>query len=403
MTEHAPGTGSTVATTGVIDAHVRHTWSSPAELVEYLPRAWREYLGRPDSLPAGGGMMNPFPTESYRNPRGEKAHWAYPADGRPPGSDRETLRRHVLDDGPVARAVLSFDVGALMPAHANHYLGLELTRAANAWTLERWLGGEDDRFYGLLLAANHLPEEAAADIRRHGSHSRVVGVLLGGNGIGKPFGHPLYHGLYAAAAEMGLPLVLTAGGDASPDTLTHPSGGGLPSTYAEYRVLAAQAIMTHLVSMVAQGVFELYPGLRVLVTGAGASWLPGLIWRYDTEYKTLRREVPWMTDLPSRYFTRHVRVCTYPLHIDGEGGKVARLLGSLAGVEDLLCYGSGYPSWDCESPAEVAKGLPTEWAARVFFENADGFFRWAPTSLQPLPREAGVGQMVAGEGGRSGA
>jgi len=80
-----------------------------------------------------------------------------------------------------------------------------------------------------------------------------------GNGLGKPFGHPVYHPIYAAAAEASLPVAIHLGGDAVPDTLTHPTAGGLPSTYAEFRVVGAQALMTHLVSLIGQGVFELFP------------------------------------------------------------------------------------------------------------------------------------------------
>jgi predicted TIM-barrel fold metal-dependent hydrolase len=81
-----------------------------------------------------------------------------------------------------------------------------------------------------------------------------------------------------------LPIVVHFGGD-SPDQL----GGGLPKTYAEYRVLAAQPVMSHLLTCIGQGVFVKYPNLRMLIAGVGAAWVPWMLWRFDANYKAMRR------------------------------------------------------------------------------------------------------------------
>jgi ABC-type amino acid transport substrate-binding protein len=147
-----------------------------------------------------------------------------------------------------------------------------------------------DGLYGLAMVPNQLPGEAAREILRVARNPRFVGVVMAGNGLGKPFGHPVYHPIYTAAAECDLPVVLHAGGDATPDVITHTAGGGLPATYGEYEVLKAQPVATHLVNMIARGVFERFPGFRLLGAGAGCGWIPALFWRFDTNYKTFRRE-----------------------------------------------------------------------------------------------------------------
>ena len=52
-----------------------------------------------------------------------------------------------------------------------------------------------------------------AEIRRAGAHERMVGIALGANGLGLPFGHPAYHPIYEAASEMKLPILIQVGLD----------------------------------------------------------------------------------------------------------------------------------------------------------------------------------------------
>ena len=385
--------------TDVVDSLVHHAWASQLELMEFMSPGWREFLGQPGSLPdAGGawntsafaaaGVMPALPANPYRDPDGDKRAGTRPASGAPPGSDVDLLRTQVLDEPGVTRAVLAFDAGALAPAHPNPWLALEVVRAANDWSIARWLSGQDDRFYGLVLAPNQLPNEAAAEVRRAGAHPRMVGVLMGGNGMARPFGHPVYHPIYEAAHELGLPVVIAAGGDSPPDNLSHPTAAGLPATYAEYRVLGAGALMSHLVSMVAQGVFERFPGLRVVLAGGGFTWLPSVLFRFDTNFKALRREVPWLRDLPSEYVRRHVLVSAQPLDgapVDG----LQRLLSTLPWLSEVLCFASGYPDRDLVTPDDVRRLIPPKDHAAVLGGNAMSVFAW--------PDRPATGAGVAGE------
>jgi predicted TIM-barrel fold metal-dependent hydrolase len=354
----------------IIDACIHHHWSSQQDLMEYLPQAWRDYL-----TPSKDYTVPVIPSHTYGRISGSKLVDAAPERGLP-GSDYSLLRSQVLDAQGIERAILTYDTGALIAVHPAQFLGRELIRAANDWCIDRWLDGRDERLYSLVLVPNQLPEESAAEIRRVGTHPRMVGVLIGANGSGLLAGHSHYYPIYKAAVELGLPIVIEAGNESNIYTLTHHTAGGPPVTYAEYRILADQSLTGHLGSLIAQGVFERFPGLRVLAMGAGAEWLGAVMTRFDFKFDSHGREVPWAPKRPSEYFRESIRLSTYPLDIDVDPDKLVKLLQTVDGVEDMLMYASGYPSWDTEWAAATAKVLPAEWHSKVFHDNAAAFFAW---------------------------
>jgi predicted TIM-barrel fold metal-dependent hydrolase len=195
-------------------------------------------------------------------------------------------------------------------------------------------------------------------------------VLLGANGLGKAFGHPVYHPIYEAAAEVGLPVAIHAGADATVSGLSHPTAGGPPATFSEYYVLASQSLCTHAASLITQGVLDKYPSLKVLLVGGGILWLPHVLWRLDGNYKAKRKEVPWLHRLPSEIFRQHFRVATYPLEKEPNTQALQRLLASYPEYSEVLCYASGYPTVDADSPQYLSERLPRSFLPTVFDLNA---------------------------------
>ena len=146
--------------------------------------------------------------------------------------------------------------------------------------------------------------------------------MLVDNPFNYPFGHPVFHPIYEAADETGRPVAIHggAGGWANPAS----TGGGNVNLYFEAHTLWPQAVMTHLVSFVSHGVFDKFPGLKLLLIEAGSAWLPSLLWRFDAEYKGLRREVPWLKRLPSEYVAEHVWLTTQPLEMSPRREQIDR-------------------------------------------------------------------------------
>jgi uncharacterized protein len=356
-----------------IDACAFHGWASPLDLTPYMSEGWQRAVRRSGEI---RGPMNIKAQWFLENPLGGKAKDAA-TDAGPAGTDPDTLIRQVLDERGVSRAVLGHHDGLLSSAYPLPYLGRQLMRAINDWTIAEWLE-RDDRLYGQVLISSALPDDAAEEIRRVGAHDHMVAVAMGANGLGLPFGHPAYHAIFAAASEMDLPVIFQTGADAIADLNTAPMAGGLPTTFGELDAMSAQPLLAHLASLFTAGVFDLFPKTRIVLLGGGVAWVPGYLWRTDYQFKlgARRVEMPWTTKLPSEYFREHVRLCTYSLEAPPDSARLVQLLEAIPDVESMLMFASGYPNWDGESPADIATRLPESWHQKVFHDNALDFLRW---------------------------
>ena len=100
------------------------------------------------------------------------------------------------------------------------------------------------------------------------------------------------------------------------------------------------------------------------------AWIPGLLWRLDTNWRALRAETPWLRRRPSEVMREHVRLATQPLeHTDGNDELLMQMLAA-AGAPEVLCFSSDYPHWDFDDPTQLARRLPAEWRDAVMHGNA---------------------------------
>ena len=360
----------------VIDCDVHNEWTAQKDLLPYLAEGWREYVVGP--MDAGPIPMSV--SGGYENPHGFDREDAWPPSGGPPASDPAFVASQLLEPFGIERAILSYATLLYSGSLPNPYFAAEVARAANDWLVDTWLAA-DSRFHGSILVANQLPDVAAAEIRRAGQNPRMVQVIMASNALGHPWGHPLFHPIYEACEELGLPIAIHAGGQGGANP--PPTAGGAPNLYIEYHTLAIQGMMTGFVSFVSEGVFEKFPNLKLILVEGGVAWIPGMLWRFDSNYKGLRREVPWVKRLPSAYFRDHVRVTTQPLEIAPTDDYLLEALEAIDGQNTLL-FATDYPHWDSDETTYIAQQIPPAWHSKVFYENALETFRWGDTA--PAPR-----------------
>ncbi len=120
------------------------------------------------------------------------------------------------------------------------------------------------------------------------------------------FGRSFYNPIFAAAERNDL-VVGFHQGNATQTSV------GLPPYYIEWPTAISQAWQSQLIGLVCHGVFDRFENLRVALLESGWTWVPSLMWRFDHNYRSLRREVPWVKRLPSEYIRERVRVSTQPM------------------------------------------------------------------------------------------
>jgi len=362
----------------VIDCDVHHNRLNDSELLEYLPTEWREYAllaGEHSSpLAARGAWL------SYMgHPDGTiKRLDAFPDGGGEPGSDYELMRDQLLDPHEIDIAHLNFD-DWVEPSLLNTGFSTALCRALNDWSIERWLEEyDDDRLCSAMIVPLRDPAEGAAEIRRVGEHPRVISAFITFNSLGQPLGHQIYEPVWKAAAELGLPIYLhvSAGEGFGTTGAASMAGGAIGLFRFEGFEHIFQPTALHVTSLIAAGVFERYPSLKVLIAEAGLFWLPAFAMNLDHQYDALRRESRWVRRFPSEYLRDHIRFATQPCEATpADREEMVEYLQCIEGIEEMLCFATDYPHWDNDTPGYLRSVLPKSWHDKVFRENAAATFR----------------------------
>jgi uncharacterized protein len=314
------------------------------QIKPYLSTGWREHLTTGGGLASSGYVL---PSAPYRAPPSHHED----------GTDAVTRALRYLDGQNVAGAVVSPGTAPALSGIANAVMAAELARATNDWLIGRWLE-RDERLHGSILVGPRDAELAAEEIERLGSHPQIAQVAL----AFPPclLGDRSLYPLLAAAEESGLVLCLQAGG-ALVGSNAGPTPAGHPSSYVEYSIDSSYGCIPHLVSILVEGVFDRFPGLRLVLSGFGVAWLPSLVWRLEatataSASETIREHV--------RFTTRAIEEPTDPAHLWG-------LLSPIGG-EALLLYASGE---ETEGASDALRSIPAELRERIGHTNAAEFLR----------------------------
>ncbi|MCB0154353.1 MAG: amidohydrolase [Anaerolineae bacterium] len=350
----------------MIDCDVHNDWATAEVLLPYLDANFRDYFERGEK---------PGPKGSFPH-----AHrpWLHPEDFRrsdiKPANQEEhytLMRDKLLDPYGIELAILTGEEALEASTLANPYYATALVRAYNDWLIDYWLP-KDKRFKGSMIIAPQDPPGAAAEIRRIGAHPDIVQVFVS-SGTYRPLGDRFYHPIWEAAAEMDLPIAVHLGGQGGINY--NPTACGPATFYWELHALLLQTGMSHVASVIANGIFEKWPTMYMIVVECGVAWLPGLLWRMDANFKALRKETPWVKRLPSEYARDHVRFTTQPLEQPANKEHLWATLEAIDGKHTLM-FASDYPHWDFDDPFKVA--IPPDWRENVFELNARQVYKRLP-------------------------
>jgi predicted TIM-barrel fold metal-dependent hydrolase len=99
------------------------------------------------------------------------------------------------------------------------------------------------------------------------------------------------------------------------------------------------------------------------------------MWRFDKEWRNLRRLVPWVKRPPSEYIREHVRLTIQPLDAPPDPKTLLQVIDQL-GSEDMLLFASDYPHQHAaDAESALLRHLPADLAHKIRGDNARAWYR----------------------------
>lgn len=343
---------------GVIDCDLHNELPSLKVLYPYLADHWVDYC---EESAFTGPDANDYPKGAAISARPDSK----PASG-PPGSDLGLLMEQALNPWQTQVGILNCAY-RVQSVH-NPDLAAALATAINRWQIDAWLEREP-RLRAGLVVPSQIPQLAAEEIHRFGDHSGFVQVVLPVRSL-MPYGNRNYDPLFAAAVEHDLVVAIQYGGAPG----LPPTPAGWPSTFVEEYTGMVQVFQSQVMSLIIEGVFDRFPTLRVVLIEGGFTWMPSLMWRLDKEWKGLRHNTPWVKRSPSDYMREHIRLTVQPVDAPPDPAHLGEIVDQMES-DAMLLFGTDYPHYHFDDPAEAWPLTDPGLARKVFRDNAAAFYR----------------------------
>ena len=341
-----------------VDASVHVFFESDSDLRQYVGEPW-----------ASRGF--PTPDVSMHAPLGNRyAPNTRGGGGQHPGSRPEKVGEAVLKQAGFDYAILHpMTVGVLPDWH----LESAILEATNRMLTERWLdsGPYREQFFGTIRVNPNDIDSAVREIARWRDHPRIVQIGLPMQ-TQETYGRPHFRPLWRAACDAGLPVAIHWEMGMG---ITHPpTPSGVTRTYQQLVGFQPLTFVYHLMNMIAEGVFEQFPELKLVFADGAADMLTPMIWRMDTFGRPHLEQTPWAPRMPSDYLPEHVYFVNGALDTPGDVDFASEWL-RMTGKEDMLLFGSSYPDWQLSTPGSLPSGWTAEQREKVLWRNASGLYR----------------------------
>ena len=382
-----------------------HVLEHPSEMQDFAPAAYRDRIWHIETdekgvdwmvmdkqrLPANGlalaGTAGMSGEDRERALRGElrytevrPAAWNAPA------------RLADMDQDRIAKSVLYPTLLLGIQGHPDADFADVQCRAYNDWLSAHVQQGAG-RLFGVAIVPQQDIERAAAEIRRAASLPGIVGVLIRPNPTEdwKPFSDPVYDPIWRAASDTGLPIGLHPFLDAQlpgacqgmrlnrlrTGSIAIPDRDGI----AIDNIFFTQALsnpfdmMASMAFLLAGGVCERFPELRLIFLEANGGWLVSWLERLDHHAEIFSWDVPDLKLPPSEYFKRQCWISFDPDESTLDFTARSPLCGA-----DRIIWASDYPHPDAKFPGtteELSRAiaeLPQADQVRIAGANAEELY-----------------------------
>ncbi len=309
-----------------------HAGGSHAQYREYLAEDYRD-----DFDAWRGKYKNPF-----KDLKDDRRARNWDSDQRWSEMQADGVVAEVIFPNTVPPFFPSFVLFAQPPKPDEYAHRLAGIRAHNRWLVD-FVAQAPERRAGIGQIFTNNIDDAIEDAKWIKAHGLRGGVLLPNVAPDvhwvKPLYDPEYDRLWEVLQDLEIPVNVHGGTGL-------PNYGAYPVSQLLYINEVAFYSQRPLVQMLLSGVFERFPRLKLVITEAGAAWLPGLLKQLDGVSAKIRDtgatgEIRYSRDvvlplLPSEYFRRQVYMgISQPKPADA-------LVLDIYGHEHFM-WGSDYP------------------------------------------------------------
>jgi predicted TIM-barrel fold metal-dependent hydrolase len=299
-----------------------------------------------------------------------------PATFRPlanalPGGWDAGLRLADMDAEGIDQAVLYPSIGLYFSVVTEPATAVALAVAYNDW-LARYCAADPRRLFGAAMLPLQDPAASAAELHRAVVELGFVAAFVRPNPVlGRSLSDRAYDVVWDAAEELGVPVGIHEGSSVIVPTL----GADRPfNPMILHAVSHSFEEMLACAQLIAFGVLERHPALRLVFLESSGGWAPFWLERLDEQAESFGGFCPDLKLRPSEYFARQ---CAISFEIDE---RTLPALIPFVGVERVV-WGSDYPHHDATFPGAVEAlrhtiaPCPTATQAKVLGLNARSFYR----------------------------
>jgi predicted TIM-barrel fold metal-dependent hydrolase len=274
----------------------------PTALAERMP--WTERVGEDEEIVHVDGRSFSRKLPKLMTRKSSTGETIAEMSHRPPGARDVHARLADLDQEGIWAEVLYSSIGLWSSLIEDPQLVRDACRAHNEWLVAEIQGAAPDRLVAAALMPMLQVEDAVAETR----HAADIGLRLISLPTGNPpgtedYNHDSWEPLWAAAEEAGMVVGFHIGTESADQITAFRGPGGAVLNYVETTFGGQRAAM----KLVTSGALDRHPGLKVLVSEGGATWVPFIGDRMNEGYRQHGVFVrPKLSRLPKEILYRQV-------------------------------------------------------------------------------------------------
>jgi predicted TIM-barrel fold metal-dependent hydrolase len=255
---------------------------------------------------------------------------------RPPGAFEVQARLKDLDQEGVWGEVMYPSIGLWAGLILDPVLYREGVRVFNDWLKEQFLDATDRIVPAAEISILSVDDAVAETLRAASMGFRAINLPSALERDRPNWNDNSWEPLWIAAEEAGMVLAVHVGSDAKspdhPDNRPFRGPGGALMNYVESSYSGQRMATT----LVASGVLDRHPKVRLLISEGGATWVPFIADRME---EGNRQHGPWVRPKLSR---SPRQIFYEQVYVSFQHDKTAVLACTAMGYQNVM-FGSDYP------------------------------------------------------------